>query len=86
MKENFEKNVAYLQKIVPPDDIYLFTEQTFMASLFFLKKWSEHVKLTEEMLRDPVTDKWVRNIIGLLDCRERGVDVNLDLNLESMDE
>lgn len=86
LKEKFEKNVEYLKKVVPPDDIYLFSEQTFMAALFFLKKWSEKTSITEEMLRDPITDKWVTNILGFLECKEKDLDINLDLNMQSIEE
>lgn len=86
MKERFYKNVAYLQKNIPPDDIYLFSEQTFMASLFFLKKWSEWVSINEEMEKCPITRKWVMNILALVEVREKNIDLNLDLNLDSVEE
>lgn len=81
--EKFEKNVAYLQKIVPPDDIYVFTEQTFMAALFFLKQWSKHVNIMEECEKDrKVTRKWVTNIMAFLHCREEDLEIVLNLDLE----
>lgn len=86
MKAKFEKNVDYLRRNIPPDDIYLFAEETFMAALFFLKKWSEKTNLTEEMLRDPITNKWITNILGLLQCKEQDLEINLDLDLDSVEE
>lgn len=84
MKAKFEKNVEYLQRNIPPDDIYLFTEQTFMAALFFLQKWSAWVDILEEC-KDPITRKWVTNIMGLLHCRENEVDLTLDLDMKSLE-
>ena len=43
IRKKFEENVAYLQRNIPPDDIYLFTEQTFMAALFFLQNTCVHI-------------------------------------------
>ncbi len=86
MLEIFEKNINYLKKVIPPDDIYIFAEETYMACLFFLKKWSDHVDMTEEMLRDPVVDKWVKNIMGYLDSRDKNEEISLDLGFESLEE
>ena len=86
IRKKFEENVAYLQRNIPPDDIYLFTEQTFMAALFFLQRWAKVANITEEMLLDPVTDKWVRNILNFHDSKEKNVDVYLDLNLRSLED
>ncbi len=85
MKDKFEKNVAYLKRNVPPDDIYMFAEQTFMATLFFLHKWSEWVDVNEECQADPVARKWVTNIIGLQMCKDKELDVDLDLDLKSVE-
>lgn len=86
MKEKFEKNVEFLKKNIPPDDIYLFAEQTFMAALYFIYKWSEWVDIHEECLKDPVAKKWISNIGGFQMCKDQGDDVQLDLNLESVEE
>lgn len=86
IRKKFEENVAYLQRNIPPDDIYLFTEQTFMAALFFLQRWAKVANITEEMLLDPVTDKWVRNILNFHDSKEKNEDVYLDLNLRSLED
>ena len=86
IREAFEKNVEYLRRNVPPDDIYLFSEQTLMAACFFLKKWSEKTDIIEEMLRDPIADKWIRNIVGFLDNQTSEVDIQLDLNLDSIED
>lgn len=86
IKKQFEKNVNYLKRNVPPDDIYLFTEQTFMAALYFLHKWSEWVDVEAECQDSFVTRKWVTNVLGLQRMKDQNIDVNLDLNLESIEE
>lgn len=86
MLKRFNENVEYMQRNIPPDDIYMFSEQTFMAALFFMKKWAEYVNVTEEMCRDVIVDKWVRNILGFLEAREKNEDLTLDLSLESIEE
>lgn len=83
--KKFEKNVDYLRRNIPPDDIYIFTEQTFMAALFFLKKWSERADIPEEMAKCPVTAKWVTNILSLQALRDREEDVHLDLDMKSVE-
>lgn len=85
LKAKFEKNIEYLKRNIPPDDIYLFAEQTFMATLFFIHKWSEWVDVNEECLADSLAKKWVTNIIGLQMAKDKEIDVNLDLDLKSVE-
>lgn len=84
MRQKFEDNVKYLHRNVPPDDIYVFAEQTYMATLYFLNQWSKHVDINEEMANDSVTKKWVTNILGLLNLRDKKIDLQLDLDLKSI--
>ena len=85
VREAFEKNVEYLQRNIPPDDIYPFAEETFMAALFFLKKWSECVNINVVAANDPIAKKWVINICAFLRCRESNTDISIDLGLESVE-
>jgi len=84
--KKFEQNIQYLKRNVPPDDIYMFTEQTFMAALFFLHKWSEWADINEEMKNDEVARKWVTNIVGFQRLKDMNEDVHLDLNMKSIEE
>lgn len=86
MKEKFERNVEYLKRNIPPDDIYMFAEQTFMAAMFFMYKWAEWVDVREEAKKDPIVRKWANNILGLQMCKDKAQDVDLDLDLESVEE
>lgn len=83
--KKFERNVAYLHRNIPPDDIYLFTEQTFMAALYFIHKLNEHVDILEECNKDPVTKKWVSNILGFELYKDQNIDIQLDLDLKAID-
>ncbi len=85
MKAKFERNVDYLKRNIPPDDIYMFAEQTFMATLFFLYKWSEWVDVNAECQADPIAKKWVTNIIGMQRCKDDDMDVDLDLDMKSVE-
>ena len=85
MKLKFEKNVEFLKRNVPPDDIYIFAEQTFMAAMFFMHKWTEWVELTDEAQKDPVVNKWVKNILGFQMFKDNDIDVQLDLDLKSIE-
>jgi len=79
--KQFEKNVEYLKRNIPPDDIYVFAEQTFMAAMYFMHKWSAWEELPKVMLEDDVANKWITNIFGLHISREKGEDVDLDLDI-----
>ncbi len=86
MREKFFENIEYLQRNIPPDDIYVFAEETFMAALFFLYKWSKLENIQEQCENDPVSRKWVNNILGLQRAREASIDVSLDLGIESVED
>ena len=86
MREKFFENIEYLQRNIPPDDIYVFAEETFMAALFFLYKWSKLENIQEQCENDLVSRKWVNNILSLQRAREERLDVTLDLGVESVDD
>jgi len=86
IRKKFEENVAYLERNIPPDDIYMFTEQTFMAAMYFLNKWGDWVDLKEEALKDPIAKKWMMNIMGLALAQDQNVDMTIDLDLKSVEE
>ncbi len=84
--KKFEKNVRYLRDNIPPDDIYVFAEQTFMAAIYFLHKWSQWADLNEESKNDPISKKWITNILALQMMKDADEDVTLDLGLEEMED
>lgn len=85
--EAYEKNVDWLKRNIPPDDIYDFTEQTFMAAMFFLKKYTDTLDdVKHELESDKIFQKWTRNIFGLMHCRDNNIDTQVDLKLMSADD
>jgi len=82
LMRKFEENIAYLQRNVPPDDIYIFTEHTFLAALFFLNKWSQYESIKEACKHDETTRTWVQNILGLYRLRDMKQDVKIDMDIE----
>ena len=84
--KKFKENVQYLERNVPPDDIYLFTEQTVMAALYFMFKWSEWVDIAQEAEKDPIAKKWITNILSLVVMRDKGQDIEIDLNMKSLED
>jgi hypothetical protein len=83
--DQVNKSVEYLKKVVPPDDIYLYTEQTYMAALFFLMKLSDWVEINDECIKDPVLNKYVNNIMGYLIAKEKGDHSQINLSLDCLD-
>ena len=51
-KEEFEKRIDCLKKVVSSDEMYHLGYQMLLASEFFLQKWMEWVNIEEEMARD----------------------------------
>jgi len=86
LHEKFYSNIEYLQQNIPPDDIYLFTEQTFMACLYFLKRWSDCEDLDEVCKNDPIAEKWIVNVVGFQRLKEDKIPVQLDLDLKSIED
>jgi len=84
--KKFERNVNYLRDNIPPDDIYVFAEQTFMAAMYFLHRWNEWDDLNRIAQDDPVAKKWIVNITSLQILKDRNEPVELDLGLEEMEE
>lgn len=79
--EKYKKNIEWLHRNVPPDDIYDFAEQTYMAALFFLNVISNDLNIHVQ-LQNPVFKKWATNIISVLDYREKGIDTSIDLQMD----
>lgn len=87
--EEFERHVNWLQRNIPPDDIYMFAEQTLMAARFFMHKWAASCPNVREIIaEDPPTQRWTRNIITVLNLQNKGEDSPLDFkfNMEMTDE
>lgn len=84
--KKYERNIAWLRRNIPPDDIYDFAEQTYMAALFFLRLASvdpDFMKLLQEC---PITRKWSQNLCSLLHLRDNNIDSAIDMKLEVIDD
>ena len=77
----FYKNVEFLQRTVPPDDIYIYAEQTFIAALYFMHRLRKHINMDEEMAKDEVLKKYAVNITMMLDAKEKNLNCHFDLGL-----
>lgn len=77
----FEENIAYMRTVIPPDDIYAFAEATYMAALFFLRRYADSVDILSILASDPIAKKYTKNIMIYLKARERGLAIDLDLGL-----
>ena len=84
LAEQFERDVAFLQKSIAPDDIYIFAEHTYRASLFFLRKLAEAKDILEIMHTDPIANAWISNLVRFKIARENRKDITLDFNLEDL--
>lgn len=89
-KEEFRKmlndNVAYLQRNIPPDDIYLFAECNFMSALYFLNRYSKHVDVNDECQENLTTRKYVVSMLNLMHAREQQLDLPFDLCLDALED
>ena len=86
LRKMFEDNVTYLQRVIPPDDIYPFAEETFMAALYFIQRWSQLEDLGVLCESDPIAKKWIMNNMGFLRARDLKLEMTVDLGLEEIDE
>ncbi len=86
LRIKFEENIEYLRKNIPPDDIYIFAEQTFMAAMYFLLQWNDSINVGEFCETDEIAKKWVTNILAFKQCRDDKIDIRLDLNLNSVED
>lgn len=83
-REEYEKDLEWLAKAIPPDDIYYFALQAYWASEFFLAQWSKHQDLVEAYENDKHSRIWLTNIISFRVLRENRETVNF--SFEEVDE
>lgn len=76
--------MEYLQKNIPPDDVYMLLEQTHMAAMFFLYTLAEFTSLEDLCEKDENFKRWAINICGLHQAKVGNMDINLDLNVEDL--
>lgn len=66
-----EENVRYLRDNIPPDDIYLFAEQMYLTSIYFLYKWSDWIDIDKECKSDDKSKSLIEMINKLANARDK---------------
>ncbi len=61
----YEKNVEWLSRHVPRDDVYDFAEQCLMASEFLMYELGHFIDISDEITRETLLGKWCKNIVGI---------------------
>ena len=84
-KKQFYENVDFIQRNIAPDDIYIFTEQTLMAAVFFLHIITKFCDLEEECNNNIVLKKYVANVLGFEKLKKDKKDVRVDMDLKSIE-
>lgn len=76
---DLEKNIAFLAKTVPPDDIYLFGEFAYDSSLYLLAILHDKLDVTDMIEEDDHLNRIVNVIVGYQIARKLNKDITLDL-------
>ncbi len=71
IQKKLESRLLFLQRNVPPDDIYGFCDHIRLCAEFFMCKWLEHVEM-DEAIKDPVANAAITNICTLLQAFNSG--------------
>jgi hypothetical protein len=70
--KKFRQDVDWIHANIPPDDIYVFAHQSFLAAEYFLWRWSQWESIVEDAQKNEMTNLWVQNIIGIKVLRDKG--------------
>lgn len=81
---SLEKDVAYLQRIIAPDDIYLFTQNTLLATYLLAHEFMKHIGPENFHLLPKITRRCIQNIAHFKYNQENGIDVEIDLNTNGL--
>ncbi len=64
-QKKFNERILWIQKNIPPDDIYFFSHCVLLAAEFFIYRLAERENVNESMKTDPDLKHWVRMILGV---------------------
>lgn len=78
MRDEYEKDIVWLAKTIPPDDIYDFALQTYHAAEYFLAQWAKYEDLSEVYARDRLAKIWLKNIISFRMMKEDKLIIKFD--------
>jgi hypothetical protein len=79
-----ERDVAYLQRNIPPDDIYLFAQNTLLATYLLAYEVGRIVGIGGFEKLPKITQKCLKNISWFKHNQEAGTDVEIDLNTNGL--
>ena len=79
--EKYKLHVEWMRNNIPPDDIYDFTEQVLMGSVYFFYQCYKHNVIN---LEDPITMKWAKNIAIVVTAQEANERCEYDLALDDL--
>lgn len=85
-EEQYERNILFLSKHVPPDDIYPFAESMMHISYYFLRKWMDEIDVQDECKKDEVTAKYVNSLMGYLLTRDLEIEEKYRMGFFKTDE
>jgi len=78
--KKFNNAVNYLHRNIPPDDIYLFAQQTFVSALYLLLKLKESINIEEECESNETLQKIVTNIMYFHTHQQNDIKIEINLN------
>lgn len=85
LSKRFEKNVDYLVRNIPPDDIYPFAEKIIMTAMFFLRQWANCEDLDKRCAECSDSKKLIDSILIFEAGKANDVDVKIDLMMEDFE-
>lgn len=83
--EEFEKDVEWLRKNIPPDDIYVFAEQMHRSAINFLRLWAQYISINEECAKDNFIKDEIDNLLTIHQARESGEEGFIQFNPKRSD-
>jgi len=76
-----EKDVQFIKKTIPPDDIYMFATQVFWFAELFICELYKYPDFEEKVNSDKALNKAVHNICSFGIAMEDDKKISLDMRL-----
>lgn len=74
-ENDYEKDLVWISKTVPPDDIYDFALQLCGMMEYFFMKWQENVDILAIYNSDKTARLFIDNLVIFREIREKKLDV-----------
>lgn len=85
LDNRLEKDVAYLQRNIAPDDIYLFTQNALLANYLLAYEFMKLVGAENYYKLPKITRNCIRNISYFKHHQENDIEIEIDLNTNGLD-